>query len=66
MPTDATTTTDAPAQELLPFEVWAERSGTAKWLLAATRARYQWPIGRELTQAAFNEAVLTTLNGRIG
>lgn len=52
---------DEPAP-LKPFEVWAAEKKTPDWLLAATKASQDWPIGREMTEAAFDAGVERGLN----
>jgi hypothetical protein len=47
----------APAPRL-PFEQWAAKKKTVAWLLAAAKALESWPIGREITEAQFDDAVL--------
>lgn len=48
--------------ELKPFEQWAEAKKTPDWLLAATKASADWPMGREVTETEFDEAVDRALN----
>lgn len=48
------------------FEEWAQAAGTATWLAAATRACKRWPVGKELTQQEFDEAVREAASIRIG
>ncbi len=43
--------------ERRPFEQWAEAKKTPAWKLAAAKAHENWPLGREVTEAAFDQAV---------
>jgi uncharacterized membrane protein AbrB (regulator of aidB expression) len=40
-----------------PFEKWAEAKKPAAWLVAAARAMRGWAIGREVTEAEFDDAI---------
>jgi len=57
-------TAEAPpaAPELQTIEVWADRLGTPAWLFAAAKIGHGWPIGRELTEAAYLEALDASAN----
>jgi hypothetical protein len=40
-----------------PFETWADAKKPAVWLIAAARAMRGWAIGREVTEAEFDDAI---------
>lgn len=56
----------APAPARKPVEQHAEEKQTPAWLLAAARAHHGWPIGRELTESEFEQALAATKGIRIG
>lgn len=39
------------------FETWAAEKRPAAWLTAAARAMRGWAIGREVTEAEFDDAI---------
>lgn len=47
-------------------EAWCAELGTADWLFAAARALKQWPIGKELDQAAYTAALNEAANVKLG
>jgi hypothetical protein len=49
-----------------PYETWAEESATPAWLLAAMRAKYRWPVGREMTSDEFQRAARETAGAPFG
>jgi hypothetical protein len=61
---------DALAPESAPerrtFEAWAAEKKTAAWQAAAARAMRAWAIGREVTEAEFDEAVRAAGEIRLG
>lgn len=40
-----------------PFEQWAAEKSTAPWLLGVAVSLNSWPVGREVTEAAFSTAI---------
>jgi hypothetical protein len=40
-----------------PFETWVEAKKPPAWLAAAARAMRGWPIGREVTEQEFDDAL---------
>jgi len=52
--------------ERKPFEAFAEAFATPAWLLAAVRARFRWPVGREVTSEEFQRAAQETAGAPIG
>jgi hypothetical protein len=51
--------------ELKAAEVWAREKGhigARAWYLAAARAHERWPVGREVTEAEYDAAVLAATN----
>jgi hypothetical protein len=47
-------------------EAWRAELGTPDWLFAAARALKQWPIGKELEQAAYTAALDEAANVKLG
>jgi hypothetical protein len=48
------------------IEAWRAELGTPDWLFAAARALKQWPIGKELEQAAYTAALDEAANVKLG
>lgn len=55
-----------PGPVMKTAEDWAAEKQTPAWLFAAARAHHTWPVGRELTEAQFLEALSATRGIRIG
>lgn len=49
--------TAPPSEDRRSVEAWAEAKQIAPWMLAAARTHAAWPVGAELTEASFDEAV---------
>lgn len=49
-----------------PIEAIIARKNTPAWLVAAMRVKMNWPIGREITEAQYDEGAIITGNIRIG
>jgi hypothetical protein len=47
-------------------EVWAAEKKTPAWLFAGAKAGNRWPIGRELEEAEYDQAVHAAANVKIG
>lgn len=60
---DSITNHDAP---IAPAETWAKEKSTPAWLFAAARAANRWPIGREMTESAYDAAIKKVQNLPIG
>jgi hypothetical protein len=43
--------------ERKPFEIWAAEKKPAPWQANAARAMRGWAIGREITEAEFDDAI---------
>ena len=41
----------------LPAELWAKKKGTEAWKFRAVAAGKAWPIGKELTEKDYDEAI---------
>lgn len=48
---------DAPPPAVKTVEAWCEELKTPKWLFAGARIGHRWPIGLELTEKAYREAL---------
>jgi hypothetical protein len=57
---------EAPAPERKPVEQWAAEKGTVAWKFAAAQAGERWPIGAELTEAEYTDAIERAANVRLG
>ena len=55
-----------PAAELKPFETWAAELNTPDWQVAGVLAQEKYPVGREVTKAAFQAAVNKLLDAPLG
>lgn len=53
-------------KELKPFEQWAAAKNTADWQLAALVAHQRYPIGQEVSEAAFDAALEEALTQPVG
>lgn len=40
-----------------PVEKWRELLGTPSWLFAAAKVMFKWPVGRELTEEEYRQAI---------
>jgi hypothetical protein len=59
--------TDPPAAvAVLSWEEWAAKKSIPFWKAEAARHGRAWPIGREVTEDAFNQAMHDAFNSRIG
>lgn len=38
-------------------EEWRDSLGTPAWLFAAAKAKYNWPVGAELSESEYKKAV---------
>ena len=53
-----TTAKEAEAQPTRhPVEKWRELLGTPSWLFAAAKVMFKWPVGRELTEEEYRQAI---------
>jgi hypothetical protein len=52
--------------ELKPFEIWASELETPDWQVAGVVAQEKYPVGREVTKAAFQAAVSKLLDAPLG
>jgi hypothetical protein len=50
------------SEALKPIEFWALEQKTPKWLFAAAKIKYSWPIGREITLSLYLAAMQATLH----
>ena len=48
---------ELPAAERRTVEAWREILATPAWLFAGAKMGERWPIGRELTEAEYREAL---------
>lgn len=48
------------------WEIWAADKGVPHWKADAARIGRQWPLGQEVTEDEFNQAVYDAFNTRIG
>ena len=53
-------------EERRPAEQWAQEKQTPAWLFAAARVHEGWPVGRELLEAEFEEALQRVSVVRLG
>lgn len=44
-------------ETMRPFEEWAALLATPPWLLAAARAKENWPEGREVSESEYRAAL---------
>jgi hypothetical protein len=56
--------TSAPLQRVA-WEIWASQKGVPHWKADAARIGRQWPLGQEVTEDEFNQAVYDAFNSRI-
>lgn len=47
-----------PAAALRPFEEWAAVKKSAKWEVAAAKAMHRWPLGKEMSEADYDKAIV--------
>lgn len=56
----------APSQSRMAWEEWASKTGVPHWKADAARHGRGWPLGKEVTESEFNQAVYDAFNSRIG
>jgi hypothetical protein len=56
----------APLDQKLPYEEWARRGGVEHWRADVARHCRAWPLGQEVTESEFNQALHDAFNSRIG
>ena len=57
---------EAKADAKLPYEEWARRGGVEHWRADVARHCRAWPLGQEVTESEFNQALHDAFNSRIG
>lgn len=43
-------------------QAWADAKGTKAWALAGARQHFRWPVGAEVSEADFDDAIKTVSN----
>lgn len=54
---EETTAKEAEVQPTHPVEKWRELLGTPSWLFVAAKVMFKWPVGRELTEEEYRQAI---------
>lgn len=58
--------TPAPQAQRRAWEIWAADKKVPHWKADAARHGRGWPLGQEVTEDEFNQAVYDAFNSRIG
>lgn len=45
-----------------PVEEWRDALRTPSWLFAAAKAKYNWPVGLELSEVEYKKAIAAAEN----
>ena len=56
----------ASSDKPITVEAWAATKNTPAWLFAAAKALHGWPIGKELDESDYTEAIDAAANVKIG
>lgn len=58
--------TPAAQPQRLAWELWAEQKKVPHWKADAARHGRAWPLGQEVTESEFDQAIYDAFNSRIG
>jgi hypothetical protein len=53
------------SEEKLAYDSWAAKKKTDAWKVGAARAMRAWPLGKEVTESEYDQAVYDACNSPI-